>query len=380
MAFYCGNAALNCSTNVLRGDPGIAGLGMIICFSASCALTTAFVVLFYSTGPWEAVFTTPVEKQLGSWLINRGVLKNRSPTDRSPRWREIYRPLILGLSDTQLLTGFAIMIVTLKKCDISTYHVTLVSDMAWFASGTHLSALSNFGEYLAQYPRVRTARLILVMSMGVMLFVLTVLQGNKHWFDSPATPARCLFARVTIEEIGGDPEFFMVAQCVLLFLGYFSTAIGMFPHQQEELGEWSAKVGRGLLLAITRQIMKIPRAFSNQEPIGKKLVFITLAAFLWIPMISVLWIMRIIFGLLLELVTGTASGVILDIGWTIYGIVSITTDLAWGQDYMNPDQLDFERSWDFGQIAAVLLLFAPLWVLWSFNTRTEDEDELKTAN
>ena len=64
----------------------------------------------------------------------------------------------LALSDTQLITAFAILLAGLVRYlnnKISVYHFSVVMDLAWLASNTYITSLVVVGDYMREYHVVR---------------------------------------------------------------------------------------------------------------------------------------------------------------------------------------------------------------------------------
>jgi hypothetical protein len=209
MAGVCSGANFpDCTADYITPDPDIAGIGVVISFIVVNGLTIIVTTI-------SILFVTLEDLELSGFdlAINKGLkrLGLRPFSDTIPEktiefWLKILEKILLGLSDTQLLTGMAILIAGFVKCSISIYHSSIVSDLAWFASGTHLSSLQILKGYLIRYPATRILRVFLLLAMGGLLFSLVVYQGNRYWYDWPPQPAQCLFVD-TVGNVGGCPAF-----------------------------------------------------------------------------------------------------------------------------------------------------------------------------
>jgi hypothetical protein len=149
---------------------------------------TTTSILFISL---EDLELSAVDLAVNKWLKRRGPrhFSATMPERRIEFWLQILEKILLGLSDTQLLTELAILIAGYAKCSISIYHSNIVSDLAWFASGTHLSSLQILRGYLVRHPVTRTLRVILLLIMAGLLFPLVIYQGNRCWCDWLPQPA-----------------------------------------------------------------------------------------------------------------------------------------------------------------------------------------------
>ncbi|KAI4275547.1 MAG: hypothetical protein LQ337_003152 [Flavoplaca oasis] len=108
-------------------------------------------------------------------------------------WQPIFEKVVLLLSDYQLLFGIAILIAGFwKHCEISTYHFSIVVDLAWF-SNTHMTSLSILRCYLTERPTLRNWRVTIMMLMGIMMLVALAMVSTHGWETNISCPAQCLF-------------------------------------------------------------------------------------------------------------------------------------------------------------------------------------------
>jgi hypothetical protein len=77
---------------------------------------------------------------------DRGEVNDDSP--KIAKRKDAFEKFILALSDQQLVTGLAILIVGFVKCDISVYSFENVSALAWFSCTTHLATLTVLKRYI----------------------------------------------------------------------------------------------------------------------------------------------------------------------------------------------------------------------------------------
>jgi hypothetical protein len=71
--------------------------------------------------------------------------------DSRQRMSQTLLQVILSLSDQQLITGLAILIVATIRMQVgqlSVYHYSICTDLAWFSSNTHLATLDILTEHL----------------------------------------------------------------------------------------------------------------------------------------------------------------------------------------------------------------------------------------
>jgi hypothetical protein len=245
MTGVCSGAEFNCSADYIIPDPDIAGIGVIASFIVVNFLTiivTIISILFISL---EDLELSGVDLAVNKWLKRRGLrpFSATMPEKRIEFWLQILEKILLGLSDTQLLTGLAILIAGYVKCSISIYHSNIVLDLAWFASGTHLSSLQILRGYLVRHPLTRTLRVILLLVMAGLLFSLVIYQGNRYWYDWPPQPAQCLFVD-TVGNVSGSPAFWMGFNIFFLFFGYGASILSLFPEyvDSSRFAIWWAKL------------------------------------------------------------------------------------------------------------------------------------------
>lgn len=119
----------------------------------------------------------------------------RGPDDEKPRGdkkqqamdkrkRDSFENFILTLSDQQLITGLAILIIGfLRRRLLSSYHFIIITCMAWFSSVTHLSSLTVLEGYFEKYTRLKYARLLAMLTLFIMLFIALLAFYSNHPFQ-----------------------------------------------------------------------------------------------------------------------------------------------------------------------------------------------------
>ena len=113
--------------------------------------------------------------------------------DQRNFWQPILQKFVITLSDQQFLTGLAILSAGLwEHCSISVYHFTLVLDMGWFSSTTHLVVINSLYPYLRRDKMRRDIRVFLMVIMIALLTTYTMLRSHKLWYLHWFTPAQCL--------------------------------------------------------------------------------------------------------------------------------------------------------------------------------------------
>ena len=87
------------------------------------------------------------------------------------------------MSDTQLVTGFSILIsgfVQLRQ-GLQSYHWLAIVDLAWFSSITHLACLTFLRSHLRNHSLERTLRVMAMASLAIMLIVALSFTSTYWW-------------------------------------------------------------------------------------------------------------------------------------------------------------------------------------------------------
>ena len=275
-------------------------------------------------------------------------------------WLGILEKILLGLSDTQLLTGIAILTAGYVKCSISVYHSNIVADLAWFASGTHLSSLSILKHYLCEHPATKWLRVfLLLVALGLLLSV-ALYQGKADWYDSDIIPAQCLFAE-GLGNIGGYPAFWMGLNIIFVVLGYGGSIADLFPEHIHA----SSAIIRGYIRIMEKTRDVIKTCLRNiHSQLGKSIVMagavIGLSA-LALAVLSITWTIMYLFYLLMD---SYLVIFIFEIFWFVYGLINLNSDMKYGQSWMSLDDMVVERQWGFGQFVPMFLLLLPMMNAW----------------
>ena len=110
-------------------------------------------------------------------------------------WAEVIETAVLTFSDTQILTGIAILVSGYVQlpAGLDLYHWSILVDLAWFSSLTHLTTLTALREYFRKRVTLAVVRTIFMGLNLILLVVAMVPVGySTPVFVSPA-PAICLF-------------------------------------------------------------------------------------------------------------------------------------------------------------------------------------------
>jgi hypothetical protein len=93
-------------------------------------------------------------------------------------WLKVYKKILLGLSDTQLLTGLGMQAaVWIDHCSISIYHYIIAVELAHMSTVTHLLTMVALKSYFDEH-RFSTLPRILLMILNLGLFCYENFVGN----------------------------------------------------------------------------------------------------------------------------------------------------------------------------------------------------------
>jgi hypothetical protein len=142
-------------------------------------------------------------------------------------WIDNLVHIIIGLSDQQLITGLAILIVGFSKhCSMSSTHFWVVFDLGWFSSVTHLASLPVLNYYLKDYPRWRDVRVALMLSNFAFLIAAAILTFGNYDPASHDCPIQCSFNRFQTSDFPISKMH--VTQMVFITLGFIWALIHLY--------------------------------------------------------------------------------------------------------------------------------------------------------
>ncbi|MCJ1404189.1 ADP-ribosylation factor GTPase activating protein, ER-Golgi transport [Xylographa trunciseda] len=345
MAGFCAGTSVpdcNADYTLITPDPDIEGIGVVVSFLVSAGLTlvTALIGLVLQQLPTKP----PKNKKVPS---GKGGAKLR---DRIRRKLEIHREsrdyietiierFVLGLADVQLLTGTSMLLVAFLKCDITTYHFSIIIDLVWFSSNSHLTAMLILNDYLMEYHAARFWRVILMGAMCLLLMVATILETNQLWYDQLPTPVRCTFL-----DTGGNMKGSIVGYTVLTFIllvyGYSITIFPLFSPVNNRMENLSMKFEKWVEAHVKPDKKKL-RTHSR---------FRTLVTEIGCRCIYGFWQISMYFNYI---------NFLFDLVWFGLGVLFLFQDIAAGQSYMDNSSSSIQ-SWGFGQLIPMFLLSIPI--------------------
>ena len=172
-----------------------------------------------------------------------GVLSPSNPK----KWFDIFRRLILSLSDTQLISGLAVITVAFIQMgsgNLSSYHFNICQDLAWLANNAHVLTMSVVNRWIAdinqdgtgreshgftvgRYWILRSSRAAVMAIMFTLMLIMNTFSSGRALYEWPNCPASCTaFAYPgSNSKAGGRALKWMIADTILLVWGYASTMV-----------------------------------------------------------------------------------------------------------------------------------------------------------
>ncbi|KAK0704390.1 hypothetical protein B0H67DRAFT_591272 [Lasiosphaeris hirsuta] len=181
-------------------DADIAGIGVVLSFLLTSAITLLSIIVAYFTGfihqdsyrPADREFIQGCRALVFFWREQDE--KEEVPMKRKRAEIDAFEGFILSFSDQQLVTGLAILVTLYaKSCHVSVYSFQVATGLAFFSLVLHLSTLAVLRERIAQNVWVRGVRFAAMIIFGVMMLASLVLSQSAS-FTSPEQQIRCALA------------------------------------------------------------------------------------------------------------------------------------------------------------------------------------------
>lgn len=338
-------------------DPDIAGIGVVIGFVLSAYVTLILVIIHFI-----------LNYRNTRNLIDRAWIKFLTPkawndpqARPSKKWTLALESAVLMYSDTQVLTGIAILLCAYFQLGrrISVYHWQVTVQLAWFSSVTHLTTLTSLHAYFRERPMMAFWR---TFFMGVTLLLLAIALGptgyiNKKGpdhdhFDTKAVPAVCLYLNGHL--FGSFNKALINLSLLMLLTSYVTRVVQLFTPL--------SKLAKEYLRTAPGNLMK------KYLERGDNLHFFAMLAYV-----------------LFKAIYDIAQSMLFEIIWLVLA-------LAWGtlrlifvriEAYKVSDQDDRvseEMLWGFGQFLAVILSTFPLWSIYTRIQEIAYEDSKRTSS
>ncbi|KAF2714203.1 ArfGap-domain-containing protein [Pleomassaria siparia CBS 279.74] len=347
----------------LLPDPEISGIGVILGFSITAYLTLLLLILHYAT-----VYDARRSSKRGDVYINvvdegvltymRGTIIRYYP---SQRFEIAMEKSVLILSDTQLITGLAILISGYSQlgCGITAYHWQIMICIAWFSSFTFLSAMTFLIGYFQTNSSLRIIRVGFMAILASLLITALLPTGSKNWLDLtgqggsfyPSLGALCYFRQLSLKDFsnGGPQILSMIFSVLVVGTSYILSGIRLFDPTSEltrqHLRNWPGSYLKSLLFFLERRsrrnmVWTIPYSITFGGFAAAR-AFYDLAASM---LMEILW-------LTFAIAWGTIKI------WDTRAAANYNTQ----GEYVgaNADVLQ-ENSWSFGQTLPLVLLLLPL--------------------
>ncbi|KAF1993665.1 hypothetical protein P154DRAFT_503079 [Amniculicola lignicola CBS 123094] len=144
-------------------EPDIAGVGVVISFVlASIMTTTASILAMILDQAFDSKGQFSVRKPIK--YFRERFLDTEWKKDYA--WRPFLDPLIIGLGDQQLITGYA---VAQHSFTVQGAHFVLILYICALSSSSHLAALITLRKYFRKYRLIAKIRMGLVVTFALFL-------------------------------------------------------------------------------------------------------------------------------------------------------------------------------------------------------------------
>lgn len=300
----------------------------------------------------------PIDRFLRMKLGER--LQKRVGPHQSKRFAQALYNLLLSLSDTQLVTGVAILVPSLYKLSrgtITIYHFSIVMDLAWMASNTYiLTLLVVSRRYREEDPIGSTQnparkihfstvlRIVFMVILAAMLLYNSWVSAYTYWFENFPCPATCVI-RPLVREHGGEPLSWSIANFVLVIYA-FTNAFIQFSGTIRRT--WFARVRSHIVVSRNRQ---------RASPASTGTIW---GCFKSSARETVLNIRIYVLKPIWYLLASEFESLIEQLVWFGLGVYWTLSDRYWGHYEMVTEEIVAEDSWGFGQFVPVVLLLIPL--------------------
>ncbi|KAI9721824.1 MAG: hypothetical protein M1812_002160 [Candelaria pacifica] len=194
--------SINCSEPAVLVDwkpnSDIAGIGVFIAFSVSAWATLVLVILHTLLNRKQT--QNPIDLSIIEWICRLYVKFTPNEWNnirRKPQemWTEAIEAGVLVFSDTQNLSGIAILVSGYIQLSsgLDLYQWEILVDLAWFSSSTHLTTLTALREFFRQRTPMAVIRTICMGFNLVLLLVAMVPLGYSSSGSASPAHAVCLF-------------------------------------------------------------------------------------------------------------------------------------------------------------------------------------------
>ncbi|KAF2794539.1 hypothetical protein K505DRAFT_360974 [Melanomma pulvis-pyrius CBS 109.77] len=148
-----------------EGDGDIAGPGVLFAFvvGAAISLISALVVLIFE-----------------------GIERFRREHPGAHAARDFFDSLVVGFSDTQLITSLALLASTYFRlgCKISAYHYDLVCNLVLISSAAHIGPVAVMHRYYDRFKGLGILRFCLILPSFVLTWILIAKRNDSNIFPT----------------------------------------------------------------------------------------------------------------------------------------------------------------------------------------------------
>ena len=329
----------NCHLNytTVKADPDIAGIGVLLSFVVTCCISSMLVILSFFL-----LFPDSMNDNVFDRFVVR-LLRIKIAAEPGARnyYSKIILPLILTLADQQVVTGLAVMIAGLIKCDVSVYHFNIIAELGLLASLTHMNSIVVIRTFTSERCAARIWRCAGLLLIGCLLLLVSFIQANEHWSDSDAWPMECLNVLGTIKTPWPQQLIFCI---VVLVVRYGYMTFSLIPRVRR----WT----RNVLRPIKHQTDCLGVMICSLMPPAKT------------GLKTLSFIGRIVSDLFSSYILTALH----TISWLVWDILWLYLQRIRGHKIMSSEQVLLESQWGFGQLIPmflILLCFIPALETWS---------------
>ncbi|KAF2019289.1 ArfGap-domain-containing protein [Aaosphaeria arxii CBS 175.79] len=353
----------------LRPNPELSGIGVILGFAITGYLTMILLILHYiivydykRTNRRGKIYVNYVDHGILTFIRER--LFSWKP---KRRFEFALEKAVLLLSDTQLVTGLAILVSGYSQldCGMSAYHWQLMIYIAWFSSFSFLAAMAFLEGYFQTNSTLRILRVFFMFMLASLLIVALLPTGSHNWLNLlpmdksfyPSLEAICYFRQLTVLSFNaqkGPKLWSMIISIVVVGLSYIHTGIRLF----DPTSEMSRKILRHGPASYVKQCLR----FLEDRTIAKKGLVAILCTPIYLFLYAAYASARAFFDFL--------ESMLFEIIWLSFAVawgsiklydtrrsVHYNSDAEWIDD--SGDILE-ENIWSFGQILPLVLLLLPI--------------------
>ncbi|KAK3643344.1 hypothetical protein LTR56_010300 [Elasticomyces elasticus] len=292
-------------------------------------------------------------------------MSRRIADEKKEIWLNSLTKVLLGLSDQQLVTCLAVLLVAIIKLadgSITVYHFSICSDLAWCSSGVHDMTLGVLGSYFRRrvktlervntlgqlpdetgsgkskrrrLPLMTTVRMILMTICAILILFCLVIEGYRSWYDVFACPANCA-RKDLLGNYGGIPGFWSAFSIILLLIHH--------PLALMTLTNTGVRFAREVRFKHMKRLDAKLRPNTPPDALSSKMyvVIAKVAKYLWWCYVSI------------------AAQVVVNLIFITLGIKWTMEDRELGHAIMEWQKVEnAELDWGFGQLVPLIFCILP---------------------